>query len=86
MATAKSHRDGEELARIGTEIIRNQVEPVLGPEDRDKFVAVDVESGDYELDEDDYTAVSRLLARRPAGDLWLGRVGRPAAYRMGRGQ
>ena len=58
--------------------------PVLRPEDEDKFVAIDVESGDHEIDEDDYAAVTRLRSRRPSAEVWLGRVGQPAAYRMRR--
>ena len=37
-----------------------QVRPALRPEDNDKFVAIDIDTGDYELDEDDYAAVTRL--------------------------
>ncbi len=53
-------------------------------EDDGKFVALDVQTGDYEVDEDDYAAVSRLRARNPAAQVWLSRVGQPAAYRMRR--
>ena len=60
-----------------------QVQPTLRPEDDGKFVAIDVETGDHEMDEDDYTAVSRLLARKPAADIWLMRAGYPTTYRMG---
>ncbi|HEV3003445.1 MAG TPA: hypothetical protein VGX78_03245 [Pirellulales bacterium] len=56
--------------------------PALRPEDEGKFVAVDIGTGDYELDEDDYAAVTRLRNRRASGEVWLGRVGQPAAYRM----
>jgi len=55
---------------------------VLRSEDDGKFVAIDLNSGDYELDEDDYTAVMRLRARQAAAEVWLGQVGQPAAYRM----
>lgn len=82
MSAAESHRTLEELARLGHEILDRRVRPALGPEDDGKFVAVDVGTGDYEIDEDDYAAVSRLRARRPAADVWLGRVGQSTAYRM----
>ena len=36
------------------------------------------------LDEDDYTAVTRLRARRPSADVWLARVGQPTAYKLRR--
>ncbi|OYV86466.1 MAG: hypothetical protein B7Z73_11685 [Planctomycetia bacterium 21-64-5] len=58
----------------------------LRAEDDDKFVAIDIETGDYELDEDDYAAVTRLRKSCPSADVWLGRVGQPATYRMRRGR
>ena len=56
------------------------------PEDDGKFVAVDIHTEGYEVDEDDYAAVSRLRGRIPAAEIWLNRVGQPAAYRMRRGR
>jgi hypothetical protein len=84
MPAAIPHRSPEELARLGAELFDRRVRPALRPEDDGKFVAVSIETGDYELDEDDFTAVKRLQARRPSGEVWLGRVGEPAAYRMRR--
>jgi len=49
----------------------------------DKFIAIAVDSADYELHEDDFAAVSRLLARHPKAEVWLAKVGQPAAYRIG---
>lgn len=61
-------RSPEELARLGDEVFDRQVRPLLRPEDDGKFVAIDVASGEYEVDEDDYAAVIRLRARVPAAD------------------
>ena len=85
-AAESAHRTLDETARLGAEMLARRVQPSLGPEDDGKFVAVDVETGEFEVDEDDYAAVSRLRTRRPAADIWLGRVGERAAYRMGRGR
>ena len=49
----------------------------------DKFVAVDIDTGEYEMDEDEYKAVMRLLERMPAADSWLIRVGYPTTCRIG---
>ena len=73
----------DELASLGGDIFDRQVRPALRPEDDGKFVAIDVETGDHEIDEDDYTAVARLRSRKPAADIWLMRAGYPAAYRIG---
>jgi hypothetical protein len=85
MPAAEPRRSPDEVARLGSELFERQVRPALRPEGDGKFVAVDIATGDFELDEDDYSAVTRLRARRPSADVWLGRVGQPAAYRMRRG-
>jgi hypothetical protein len=82
MPATEPHRSPEEIARLGAEVFDRDVRPALRPEDDDKFVAIDIDTGYYELDEDDYAAVTRLRNRRPSAEIWLGRVGQPAAYRM----
>ncbi len=67
---------------MGAEALERFVEPARRPEDEDKFVAIDIDTGDYELDDDDYTAVMRLRNRKPSAEIWLGRVGHPETYRM----
>jgi hypothetical protein len=84
MPAAEPQHNPEELARLGSEVFDRQVRPLLRPEDEGKFVAIDIRTGDYELDEDDYAAVTRLRARNPMAEIWLARAGQPAAYRLGR--
>jgi hypothetical protein len=86
MPATGSNLTPDELARRGGEVFDHRVRPTLRPEDDDKFVAIDVSTGEYEIDEDDYAAVARLRARRPTAEVWLVRVGQPAAYRMRRGR
>ena len=83
MPTPQPSRTPEELARLGADVFDRRVRPFLRPEDDDKFVAVDVGSGEYEIDPDDYAAVSRLRARVPSADVWLARAGSPATCRIG---
>jgi hypothetical protein len=73
----------EEFSRRGVEIFDRDIRPSLGPGDNDSFVAIDITTGDYELDGDDFAATERLLARRPGAQIWVARVGQPAAYRIG---
>lgn len=85
MPATEPHRSPDEIARMAAEVFRRHVQPALRPEDDGKFVAIDIGTGAYELDEDDYAAVTRLRRRCPSAEVWLGRVGQPAAYRMRRG-
>ena len=82
MPAAEPPRNLEELARLGAEVYDRHVRPALRPEDDGKFVAIDVGTGDFEIDEDDYAAVTRLRTRRPAAEIWLERAGQPTAYQI----
>lgn len=81
-ATGPAPHTPEEFARAGSDVFDRSVRPLLRPEDDGKFVAIDIDTGDHEIDADDYAAVKRLRVRRPSGQIWLGRIGQPAAYRM----
>jgi hypothetical protein len=71
-----------EEERLAEAVYERHIRPVLRPEDDGKYVAVAFESGDFEIDADDYEASERLLARRPGARVWMLRVGRVAAYRQ----
>ena len=73
----------EEFAQRGEDMYARAVRPHLQASDDGKFVAIDIETGAYEVDRDDFTATERLLARRPDAQIWLVRAGRRAAYRIG---
>jgi hypothetical protein len=72
----------EETARRGDEIYEHVVAPRVSPEDQGKFVVIDIETGDFEIDRDELTASDRLLGRNPGAQLWLRRVGFSYAYRF----
>jgi hypothetical protein len=82
MSATEQRLSREELARRGDETYTQQVRPLLRPDDDGKFVAIDVESGAFEVDEDDHAAVSRLHARVAGAQVWLVRAGYPAAHRL----
>jgi hypothetical protein len=73
----------EEFARRGDEIYEREVLPRVGPEDKGKFVVIDIETGDFEVDRDELTAADRVRDRNPDAQLWFRKVGFPYAYRFG---
>ena len=79
--TDQSERLAED-ARRGQEAFDKHVRSKLRPEDDGKFVAVDIQSGSYEIDADDYQATGRLMTRLPGARIWLFRAGHPTTYRM----
>ncbi|MFL5241334.1 MAG: hypothetical protein ACJ8FY_04445 [Gemmataceae bacterium] len=83
MTSRKPLYSSEEFSRRAREIYDRVVAPMLRPEDDNQFVAIDIQSGEYEKAGDDLTAIDRLLTRHSDVQIWLARVGQPAAYRIG---
>lgn len=73
----------EEFARRGDEIYERDIRPIVEKGNEGKYVAIDIESGDYEMDADEIVASDRLLARKPNAQIWLVQIGAPTARRFG---
>jgi hypothetical protein len=73
----------EEHACRGMEIYDRQVRGRVESANPGRIVAIDVDSGDFELAEDSLAAANRLLARRPDAQIWCVRIGCPAVHRFG---
>ncbi len=73
----------EEIDALGEKIYREQIKSQLAPSEKGKFVLIDIESGDYEIDEDYITASDRLWERRPDTVGYGVKVGYKAAFHFG---
>jgi hypothetical protein len=73
----------EEVVSRGEAIYKEQIRDNIEAENKGKFVVIDIETGDYEIDVDDLRATMRALAKRPAAILYGLRIGYPTAYRLG---
>jgi hypothetical protein len=83
MASTKRRYSKEEFARRGDEVYETQVRPHLKAEDEGKFAAIDIETGIYEIDEDELAVCDKLNARRPDAQIWLVRIGSRYVHRFG---
>ena len=66
--------DAEICAR-GEKIYRERIRPTLTEADIGKFVTIDINSGDYEIDDDDISGGLALRARTPGSCYYGLRVG-----------
>lgn len=73
----------EEFARRGDAIYREQIEPRLTSKDKGKFVAIDIETGEYAISRDSMMATKKLYARIPDAQPWMVRVGFEFVHRLG---
>ena len=75
----------EEFARRGNEIYSTQVRPQVEEGNHGKIVAIDIETGAFEVADDTITASEGLLKRYPDAQIWRVRIGHKAVHRFGRG-
>lgn len=72
-----------EVARLGDSIYDREIAPRATSEDAGSFVAIDVDSGAYEIAPGELSAIDRLRMRKPDAQLFLRRVGVPYTHRFG---
>lgn len=79
----------EEIIPRGRDIYERDIRSRLGPEHQGKFVVIDVETGDYEVSDDDGEAFGRAEEKHPVAVFFVLRVGPKGApepaYRIGAG-
>jgi hypothetical protein len=73
----------EEFARCGDELYETQVREQFEVGNYGKIVAIDIETGAFELADDIVRASARLLARAPDAQTWFIRIGCQAVYHFG---
>jgi hypothetical protein len=83
MAAAKRRYSKEEFVRRGESLVESKVRPHLTAADAEKFVAVDIETGEYELDKNEMKATARIRKRVPDAQIWLVHVTLGYLHRFG---
>ena len=73
----------EEVSELGRAIYKEKIKHLVEPMENGKFIAIDIETGDYEIGERLLATSDRLHDRRPSAVCYIGRVGYPNAFRMG---
>ncbi len=77
----------EEFARRGDEIYNRDIKTqVESEQNKGKFIAIDIETGQWEMDTDELVAGDRLFTRIPDAQTWMKRVGYEYLRRFGAGR
>ena len=74
---------GDEIVKRGQALYDEEIRPKVEAENKGKFLVINVETGEYEMDADDVAAAKRAKSRFPDAPLFSMRVGYPGAYRLG---
>lgn len=65
----------EDIARLGREVYQTRLRSKLEREHFGKFLVIDVDTGEYEIDEDDLKASLRAYEQKPNGRRFGMRIG-----------
>ncbi|MBL1177501.1 hypothetical protein [Pantanalinema sp. GBBB05] len=83
MAVRQPRYSKEEFARRGNEIYESQVRQQVEEGNHGKIVAIDIETGAFEVADTAIVAVDRLYEREPDAQPWVIRIGHRAVFRLG---
>ena len=83
MGSVKRRYSKEEFARRGDALYEKDVLPKLAAKDIGKFLAIDIETGEYEIAADEMKAGDKLLARLPEAQIWMVRIGYASTHSFG---
>ena len=83
MTLRKPRYSKEEFSRRGHEIYESQVRQQIEEGNQGKIVAIDIETGAFEISEDSLTAAKKLLNRCPKAQIFGIRIGHRAVHRFG---
>jgi hypothetical protein len=73
-----------EIARIGEEMYQREIRAKVETDDNiGKVLVLDIETGEYEIDEENLVAAKRLKAKNPDAALYAMRIGYPALEKIG---
>ena len=80
---ARADYTREEVASRGEAIYEQQIRPLVENQNHGDYLVLDIETGEYAIDQDDLAATKQVLAKCPDAVLYGLRIGHSAAYRLG---
>ena len=83
MAVRQPRYSKEEFAQRGDALYETQIRSQVEEGNHGKLVAIDIETGAFEVAEAARIAVDRLYDRYPDAQPWVIRIGHRAVFRIG---
>lgn len=72
-----------EIVDRGEEIYASEIQAEVEDQHKGRFLALDIETHQYEIDDDMLTALDRAKARHAGAALYVVRIGYPSAVNLG---
>jgi hypothetical protein len=83
MAVRQRRYSKEELAQRGEKLYESGIRQQVEAGNEGKIVAIDIETGEFEVGETVMSATDRLFDRQPDAQPWGIRIGHRAVYHFG---
>ncbi len=83
MAIRQRRYSKEELARRGQELYESHIQQQVESGNDGKIVAIDIETGAFEVADSVIPATNRLFEQYPDAQPWVIRIGHRAVYHFG---
>lgn len=83
MAVRQPRYSKEEFAQRGDALYESEVRQQVEEGNHGKIVAIDIETGDFEVDQSEIAACDRLETRHPDAQIWIVRIGSRHVRRFG---
>jgi hypothetical protein len=83
MAVRQPRYSKAEFAQRGAALYESDVRSQVEAGNHGKIVAIDIETGTFEVADDVVTASEQLLERLPDAQTWFIRIGHQAVYHFG---
>jgi hypothetical protein len=83
MAVRQPRYSKEEFAQRGDALYNSQIRSQVEEGNIGKIVAIDIETGAFEVADDIVNASEHLLAKYPDAQTWFIRIGHSAVYHFG---
>jgi hypothetical protein len=83
MAIRQPRYSKEEFAERGNALYESAIRSQVESGNHGKIVAIDIETGDFEVDDDTLVASDRLIVRHPDTQTWFIRIGHRGVHRLG---
>jgi hypothetical protein len=83
MAVRQRRYSKEELSQRGKALYESGIRQQVEAGNEGKIVAIDIETGDFEVSDDTLVASDRLLERNPGAQTWFIRIGHRGVHRFG---
>ena len=83
MAVRQPRYSKEEFTQRGNALYESKIRSQVEQTHQSKIVAIDIETGAFELAKDTMIASDRLLERYPDAQIWCIRIGYKGVHRFG---